>query len=128
VDSERYLLTLMRYIEVNPVRAGMVTEPGDYPWSSDRRHAQGESGPNADWLMPHPEYRKLGKRNAARKLAYRQLFHAAISDAELAEIRDCSRKGWALGCERFKAQIEILGQRRATSKGVGRARKENNRV
>ena len=48
VDSARYLLTLMRYIELNPVRAGMVAMPQDYPWSSYRRNALGESGPNAD--------------------------------------------------------------------------------
>ena len=128
VDSERYLLTLMRYIELNPVRAGLVTDPGDYPWSSYRRHARGESGPNADWLTPHPEYLKLGPSDSERQLVYRPLFHAAISDAELADIRDCSHKGWALGSERFKEQIEILGRRRATSKGVGRPKKENNRV
>jgi len=44
VHSEQYLLTLMRYIELNPVRAGMVAHPGDYPWSSYRHHEQGESG------------------------------------------------------------------------------------
>jgi putative transposase len=48
VDSERYLLTVMRYIELNPVRAGMVGDPGQYPCSSYRRHALGESGSNGD--------------------------------------------------------------------------------
>jgi putative transposase len=128
VDSERYLLTLMRYIELNPVRAGMVSDPGDYPWSSYRHHALGEPGPNADWLTPHPEYLKLGKSDPKRQLAYRQLFQTAISQADLTDIRSCTHKGWALGSERFKAQIEALGQRRATSKGVGRPRKDKNHV
>jgi putative transposase len=88
----------------------------------------GESGPNADWLTPHPEYLKLGPSGSKRQPAYWQLFHAGISDGDLAAIRDCSHKGWALGSERFEEQIEVLGQRRATSKGVGRPRKENNRV
>ncbi len=48
VDSERYLLTLMRYIELNPVRTGMVEHPADYPWSSYRCNAHGESGLNAE--------------------------------------------------------------------------------
>lgn len=66
VDSERYLLTVMRYIELNSVRAGMVAVPQDYPWSSYRRNASGESGPNADWLVSHEEYIRLGREDAAR--------------------------------------------------------------
>ncbi|MDT3705447.1 MAG: transposase [Thiobacillus sp.] len=124
VDSERYLSTLMRYIELNPVRAGMVAVPQDYPWSSYRRNALGESGPNADWLVPHEQYTRLGREDATRQAAYRALFDAAIDREDLAEIRDCTHKGWALGGERFKAEIEALGQRRAVSKGVGRPRKE----
>ena len=123
VDSERYLLTLMRYIELNPVRAGMVAVPQDYPWSSYRRNASGESGPNADWLVSHAEYTRLGREDTARQAAYRALFGAAIDRGELAEIRDCTHKGWALGGEGFRAEIEALGYRRAASKGVGRPRK-----
>jgi putative transposase len=128
VDSEQYLLTLMRYIELNPVRAGMVDHPGDYPWSSYAFNAQGEAGPNTDWLTPHEEYLRLGRNAADRQGAYRLLFRAAISHDDLKEIRECSHKGWALGSERFKEEIEALGQRRAISKGVGRPRKRDNRV
>lgn len=127
VDSERYLLTVMRYIELNPVRAGMVADPGAYPWSSYRRHALGESGPNAEWLTPHPEYLKLGRSDPERQLAYRELFKTSIGSTELADIRDCTHKGWALGGDRFKAEIETLGRRRASSKGIGRPRKQKNR-
>jgi putative transposase len=123
VDSERYLLTLMRYIELNPVRAGMVAAPQDYPWSSYRRNALGEGGPNADWLSSHEEYSRLGRDEADRQEAYQALFATAIDRGDLAEIRDCTHKGWALGGERFRAEIEALGQRRAASKGVGRPRK-----
>lgn len=126
VDSEQYLLTLMRYIELNPVRAGMVTHPRDYPWSSYAFNAMGETGPNADWLTPHKEYLRLGRSVADRNSAYRQLFRAAISNDDLKEIRECTHKGWALGGERFKEQIERLTQRRTVSKGVGRPRKESN--
>jgi putative transposase len=123
VDSARYLLTLMRYIELNAVRAGMVAAPEDYPWSSYRRNALGEGGPNADWLSSHEEYSGLGREGAARRKAYRALFAAAIDRDDLAEIRECTHKGWALGGARFRAAIEALGQRRAASKGVGRPRK-----
>jgi len=124
VDSERYLLTLMRYIELNPVRAGMVAMPQDYPWSSYRRNALGVAGPNADWLSLHEEYSRLGRGDADRQNAYQALFATAIDDGDLAEIRGCTHKGWALGGERFRAEIEALAQRQATSKGVGRPRKE----
>jgi putative transposase len=128
VDSERYLLTLMRYIELNPVRAARVAHPEDYPWSSHRPNAHGESGLNADWLTAHEEYLRLGRSERDRQTAYQQLFLAAIADNDLAQIRECTHKGWALGGERFREQIEALGQRRAGSKGVGRPRKETNRV
>jgi len=128
VDSEHYLLTVMRYIELNPVRAGMVVHPRDYPWSSYGFNALGAKGPNADWIRPHEEYRRLGRTAADRQAAYRQLFRTVISGADLSEIRECTHKGWALGGERFREQIEALGQRRAASKGVGRPRKDNNRV
>lgn len=123
VDSERYLLTLMRYIELNPLRAGMAAAPQDYPWSSYRRNALGGGGPNADWLVPHEEYARLGMDDLSRRNAYRALFAAAIDQGDLAEIRDCTHKGWALGGERFRSEIEVLGQRQAASKGVGRPRK-----
>jgi putative transposase len=123
VDSERYLLTLMRYIELNPLRADMVAAPQDYPWSSYRRNALGEGGPNADWLTPHEAYTRLGLNDSARQEAYRGLFATAVDPGDLAEIRDRTHKGWALGSERFRDAIEALGQRRATSKGVGRPRK-----
>ncbi|MHB8759669.1 MAG: transposase [Thiobacillus sp.] len=123
VDSERYLLTLMRYIELNPVRAGMVAAPRDYPWSSYRANALGKRGPDADWVTPHEQYARLGRDEAARRKAYRALFTATIDADDLATIRDCTHKGWALGGLRFRQEIEALGQRRASSLGVGRPRK-----
>lgn len=128
VDSEQYLLTLMRYIELNPVRAGMVTHPRDYPWSSYRFNADSEKGPNSDWLVPHREYPRLGRNTEKRQSAYRRLFRAAVAKDELQAIRESTHKGWALGSEGFKVQIEALTGRQATSKGVGRPRKEDNRV
>lgn len=70
VDSECYLLTCMRYIELNPVRAGMVDNPGQYPWSSFRAHV-GESV--IDWLSESEKYRRLAATPEARKLTYRDL-------------------------------------------------------
>ncbi len=79
VDSERYLLTLMRYIELNPARAGMIAHPREYPWSSHAFNALGDCGLNSHWLTPHEEYSRLGRSPDERQSAYRQLFQAAIS-------------------------------------------------
>ncbi|PJA58161.1 MAG: transposase [Rhodocyclales bacterium CG_4_9_14_3_um_filter_68_10] len=128
VESEPYLLALMRYIELNPVRASLVAHPREHPWSSYAFNALGESGPNTDWLVPHEEYLRLARTPAQRQSAYRQLFRAALSGQDLNAIRESTHKGWALGSERFKEHIETLTRRRATSKGVGRPRKGENRV
>ena len=113
----------MRYIEMNLVVAGMAAHPRDYPWSSYGFNAQGEVGPNADWLTPHTEYMRLGRSAAEQQSAYRKLFRVAVSDNDVKAIRECTHKGWALGGERFRAEIEALGKRRAASKGGGRPRK-----
>lgn len=127
VDSEQYLLAVMRYIELNPVRAGMVAHPRNYPWSSYGYNTLGVVGRNTDWLTPHVEYKRLGGDAAERQGVYRQLFRAVVSRDDLKSIRECTHKGWALGGERFRERIESVSGRRAASKGVGRP-KNNNRV
>jgi putative transposase len=82
----------------------------------------GESGVRGGWLTPHMEYTRLGRSQNERQSAYRQLFQAAISGQDLNAIRESTHKGWALGGERFKKQVEALTNRRASSKGVGRPR------
>lgn len=121
IDSEQYLLTCMRYIELNPVRAGMVDHPGDYPWSSYHANAQGK----ADALLScHSLYRRLGRDDGERQAAYRQLFRAQISKADLDAIRDATNKAWALGNSRFGAKIEALSERRAMPLPRGRPRQD----
>lgn len=128
VDSEQYLLKLMRYIELNPVRADMVSHPADYTWSSYSRNAEGKCGLNDDWLMPHEEYLRLGQNSTERHEAYQQLFITELDSSDLMQIRECTHKGWALGGQRFIDEIERLGSRQASSKGLGRPKKGINRV
>ncbi len=128
VDSEQYLLKIMRYIELNPLRAGMTGHPADYTWSSYAHNAEGKTGVNYDWLVPHVEYLRLGQNEADRLAAYQDLFKVAQASDDLKQIRECTHKGWALGSQRFIDEIERLAQRQASSKGVGRPRKEENRV
>ncbi len=84
IDSESYLLACMRYIELNPVRAGMVNDPGEYPWSSYRFNALGQTD---ELVTPHFEFQRLGTDDGARQAAYRVLFNRSISEAQIIEIR-----------------------------------------
>lgn len=120
VDSERYVLACYRYIEMNPVRAGMVTDPADYRWSS----VHGNAGDAADPLLdPHPVYLDLAAQQKGRKEIYRDLLEQAISDDELAAIRGYVDQGGALGSRRFQRQIEELIGRDAGLRRPGRPRK-----
>lgn len=120
IDSEAYLLTCMRYIELNPVRAGMVDHPSQYPWSSYHHNARGE--PDA-LITPHLEYRRLGKTNPDRQAAYRQLFKHHISEGDATEIRDATNKAWVLGSDQFKQRIQKLLERRVEPQARGGDRK-----
>lgn len=124
VDSARYLLILMRYIELNPVRAGMVADPGDYRWSSYRRNALAEDGKHYDWIVPHHEFLRLGTSEADRCGAYRALFTEVIDQNDLRTIRDNTHKGWAMGDSRFQDEIAALSKRRAAAKAAGRPKRE----
>ena len=109
IDSEAYLLTCMRYIELNSVRAGMVTDPADYPWSSYHHNALGQL---EELVVPHTEYQHLGDSNKARQVAYRELFKHQLSENCIADIREATNKSWVLGNDRFKQRIqEPLGRR-----------------
>ncbi len=93
VKDDRYFLTCMRYIELNPVRAAMVPTPGDYVWSSYRANALGE----ADSLVStHPVYDDLGKPAAVRRTTYQALFDLAIPVEELTAIREATQRSWTL--------------------------------
>ena len=95
VDTDTYLLTLMRYIELNPVRAGTVAHPSDYAWSSYAANALNEKEPNSDFVKPYELYRRLARNAQDRSAAYRSLFKTVINEADLAAICGCRHKGWA---------------------------------
>lgn len=120
IDSETYLLTCMRYIELNPVRADMVAHLSDYPWSSYHRNALGQAN---ELITPHLEYLRLGKTDAERQTAYRQLFKHHIAESSLNEIRDATNKAWVLGNERFKQRIQKQLERRVEPNPKGGDRK-----
>lgn len=103
VDSSEYLLTLSRYIELNPVRAGMVSHPAEYPWSSYQGNSLGKP---IKLLTPHGVYQRLGNSCRERQAVYRGLFRSQIPEWTLKQIRIAANKCWVLGNNRFKEQIE----------------------
>lgn len=120
VDTDNYLFTVYRYIEMNPVRAGIVKQPIAYPWSSFKGNALGKDIP---LLTPHELYTQLGKTNNARQAAYRQLFNIYIAEQDLTVIREATNKGWVLGDDEFKTRLSIKTGRRCSSMGRGGDRK-----
>jgi putative transposase len=109
VQSHRYLLACQRYIELNPVRARMVSDPADYSWSSYRAHA---CGCRVKMWNPHEEYLALGTTQQTRSKAYRGLFRNELDQKLISEIRFAANVGLALGNEKFKKEVErFTGQR-----------------
>jgi putative transposase len=97
VQSTSYLLACYRYIELNPVRAGLVSRPVDYSWSSYRINTQGAL---RGIITPHDEYLQLGATEGDRKRAYADLVATGLDDVQLVEIRLSTNGGHALGDDR----------------------------
>lgn len=117
IQAEDYLLTCYRYIELNPVRADLVRDPGEYPWSSYRWHGLGQRN---ELITDHVLYHSLGKTEEERHAAYRALFRAHLDDEALDEIRISVSRGLPLGSERFREQVEDALGRRVGLKRRGR--------
>ena len=120
IQSTLYLLRCYRYIELNPVRAGIVDHPNKYRWSSYHYHG---SGAVSHLIEPHPEYRALGRTDAERQSQYRALMGMDIEAVESDDIRHCIHHGLPLGDARFKEEVETLLGRRLEDRGPGRPRK-----
>lgn len=110
IDTDAYLLACMRYVELNPVRAGIVNNPQDYLWSSHRANAYGDADPT---VTLHEVYRGLADTDEKRACAYRALFELPLPTAVVDRIRETTNKNWALGCARFRRHIEEVAGRRA---------------
>ncbi len=121
IQEDTYFLSCSRYIELNPVRASMVNDPSDYPWSSYRTNGLGE--PQA-LLTPHHLYRQLSSTDKKRQTAYRKLFKAHLTAEIVNDIREATNGNYALGNSRFKDEIETMLKRRARRGKPGRPVKE----
>ncbi len=120
VDTESYLLTLYRYIDLNPVRAAMVDAPECYRWSS----ASANLGITTDFcITPHPLYLALGADTAERARVYGEWLRSGLADEDLAAIRSHIQQERALGSPRFQAMVAKTLNRSVAERPRGRPRK-----
>ena len=120
IQVETYLLSCMRYIELNPVRAAMVEDPAHYRWTSYRANALGQSGA---LLTPHPAYLALDASAEARQSAYRALFRPHLEGEVIADIRLALNQSQPLGDHRFHAKIARITGEPRQARRRGRPRK-----
>lgn len=120
VQSERYLLACMVYIDLNPVRAGMVAQPQDHAWSSHRHYI----GQCHDRLVtPHALVWELGNTPFARESRYGELVRAGVSQEQRLALGRSVTSGWVLGDARFVAGLQGRTARRLTRSVPGRPTK-----
>ena len=103
IDTEKYLFACYRYLELNPVRAGMVDHPADYVWSSYRVNAYGEA---SSFITPHGSYLDLGKHKEDRQRLYRKLFETEIPQDSAHQIRTAANFSIPLGPSSFQTLME----------------------
>ena len=117
MDADRYLLPCMAYIDLIPVREGIVKEARDYPWSSHCHYA----GLRSDRMVtPHALFWTLGNTPFAREAAYAELVRAGITHEQQEALTRSVLGGWALGDENFVASLQKLTERRVSKTRAGR--------
>lgn len=117
VQDGPWVLQCMAYLDLNPVRAALVVEPAQYPWSS-HRHGVGQSVDRR--LTPPAAYWALGNTPFAREAAYAHLVKEGLSASTERAIVDAALHGWALGDPAFLAQLQQRTSRRVSRGRPGR--------
>lgn len=117
IESERYLIACMAYIELNPVRAGMVGHPAEYPWSSYAHQVGMRHDP---LVTPHSLYWSLANTPFSREAAYRGVVEAGLGGEQIKELTEATLKGWALGGDAFVRDLQERTGRRLVRQRVGR--------
>jgi putative transposase len=122
IESDGYLLACMRYIELNPVRAGLAASAADYAWSSARHHI----GVVRDALVSdHALYWGLGNTPFEREASWRRFLEQPVAAGEQRELREASHAGRPLGSASFLAELAAVAGRRVAPGRRGRPRKDD---
>lgn len=117
IETGRYLLACMAYIDLNPVRAGLVAQARDYPWSSHGHYA----GLRAERLVTPPAlYWELGNTPFAREAAYARLVQDGLTAQQQQDLTESALRGWALGSPAFVAELQKKTERRLSKGRPGR--------
>ena len=117
IQTDRYLLACMAYIDLNPVRAGMVSQAADYPWSS-HGHYMGRGTDKV--VTPHALTWTLGNTPFAREAAYAELVQSGINPVQQLALTAATLRGWAFGEPDFVADLQKRTQRRVSKGQAGR--------
>lgn len=123
-QSARYVLACYRYIELNPVRAGLAAHPGLYPWSSYGTNIGAVQEP---LIQAHAEYLALASELRPRQLVYRQLVDDGMEKPLADAIRLATRGGYPLGSEQFTSAIQTPPGRKLCRGQAGRPPAEKDR-
>ena len=113
VDSSAYVIACYRYVEENPVRAGMVGRAIDYPWSS---HGANAAGTHDGLLRPHCEYLALAESEPLRRGAYASLFGRPQDETMVRTFRTATSAGYPLVGEALRARLAQQGVRMGPDK------------
>ena len=127
IQPDLYLLPCMAYIDLNPVRGGLVAEAKDFPWSSHGHYA----GLRTDRLItPHPLYWSLGNTPFSREAAYAEMVRVGVSAGQQAALTGAALSGWVLGGPEFVADLQKQTDRRVQKGHAGRPalNKKNSQV
>jgi len=120
VDADGYFFACCRFIELAPVKDGLVREPEEYSWSSYAHHV----GVKSDQLLTdHPLFWRLGNTPFDREAGFRKMAQQALTAAEWREIDESVNKAWVLGSDAFKAGLEKQINRQVRPGKRGRPRK-----
>ncbi|MBH2020573.1 MAG: transposase [Burkholderiales bacterium] len=117
IDADRYLLACMVYIDLNPVRAGLVKEAASYPWSS---HAHYVGLRTDKMITPHALFWTLGNTPFSREAAYAELVAHGITPVQQEALTQSALSGWALGDEKFVVNLQKQTNRRLKKTLPGR--------
>lgn len=122
VETDAYLLACTRYVEMNPVRAGLVASPEAYPWSSCRSRVGME---HSEWLDEDVCYTALGSDLSERQIRYRDWLLDAVPQGEWELIRQAARRNQLTGGSRLTEEVEEKLGVRIETRGPGRPRTKN---
>ncbi|HIG65352.1 MAG TPA: hypothetical protein EYQ43_07330 [Methyloprofundus sp.] len=120
VDSDQYLFTLYKYIEMNPVKASMVKDIADYEWSSYRHNALGQTD---KLITEHQLFKDLGATAEERSESYREIFGALNIAKQESQITEATMRGEVYGSDGFHSKISKLISRTTKLSSHGGDRK-----